>query len=348
MFSFAHSRVQSIYGQNSNSFKRYAFADIEGNSTILSYVLDVIATYKPTHTVFLGDILETYNYKDKFNKSVNDLRSIFNALNIDYKTSPRYNTINDVYVNFINDLQSIMVAKQFDIFEPCINFNYAQIPRDKFYNYEPHDNINNVFVVGNKEVINMHAMINNENVILDHYTDVNNNTTHYVKIITKIYNKHLTTENKMVQNDYCISLDDANLLYKYFSMCRIAFYEYNVLYMHYGGNASKGSNSMRVMINGTQLKPRRTIAGHEKICGIVKNYNVYNCYIDCSSANESYENYKLQRDDVFATVDETGFIHYNNKHYIINKYIDDITKRSDTKMYLMGKYESVELLKYAQ
>lgn len=326
--------------------KTYVFGDIDSlDQSIIDLIFESMSTLPPdADVIFLGDIISSFSktkWRPTFDVSISILRRIFDTLN--YPILKQYRTIADVAKKFQSDLRTLYRRYQFD----TIKLDNAKDVEPKFsklsspYEFSRHiDNPSRLrIVLGNND---LHAIVN---MIFPITTSFEGNI---LKIISdpKRYNTPTSSE----PNIYLIDVDLANLLYTYFKLCRLAYFEDNVLYIHYGGNIHYRNNVDILLHNGKPINPSKIVCGHEKLFGLIKHKDVTTCYFDMCHCAECYDGYYQPTISDMYLIVEDGEFKLTNTNYMLREDIanDDVYNygRKLHDVHVVGDYDQIHYVVY--
>lgn len=329
-----------------NSTTRYVFGDFDGLDPVVNNLtFEALRMIPPGAPVtFLGDIISSFSntvVRPTFDRSLALIREVFETLSVPIPN--RYRTIIDVWKRFIPDLKRLYHRYQFDIFRIDNTKRYE--PKFSKLN-QPYEYSRHVPVSGRVRIVlgnnDLHALVNLINPLTA-------NTAKDLFVLTsdvKRYNK-VSGEGT---NTYNIDVLAANTIYAYFNLCRVAFYDEGVLYIHYGCNTGYVDNVSYIHLNGTPLCPRKVICGHEKMYGLVTYQGVLTCYFDMGHCTKYYNGYYTPTVTDMYLVVVNGEILTSNTQYMLREdmacnevYVRD---RHITGINIVGTYDMIYYVTY--
>lgn len=326
--------------------KTYVFGDIDSlDQNIIDLIFEAMSSLpEDADVMLLGDIVSSFSktkWRPTFEVSINILSRLFETLR--YPIEKHYRTISDVAKKFQIELKQLYRRYQFDTvkLDNTTSYDPKFSKLSTAYEFSKHiDNPNRLrIVLGNND---LHTLVN---IIFPISTKVVDNTF-VITSDSKRYN--LLTANE--PNNYVITVELANMLYTYFKLCRIAYFEDNILYIHYGGNIHRRNNIDLLYNRGLPITPSKIICGHEKLFGMIKYKDVTTCYFDmchCSTCYDGYYTPKLE--DMYLVV-ENGEIKLSNTNYMLREdmTVDDVYAygRKLYNVQVVGTYEQIHYVTY--
>lgn len=286
--------------------------DFDGRKDISKLsVAAVKAMPKNDRKIFLGDSITSItknaisNEDDGcFEYSTTVLVELFKILGI--QICQRYNDIpmERLYETFRNDLMTIMNDHFLDAFETPLDdtdkdkhrychmkrsVEYIDISRQT-YSFQP--DLDVVWIYGNKE----HQTMTNFIHPIDTHVEGNE-----IVIRSGVWKSNSTSDGI---NIYRIDRQLANLLYTYFHLCRVAYMDNGILYIHYGGVGSQG-NDRNITLNNQPLNISKTITGHEKMCCVLEGRGIRSYYFDLTGFYTAYDrqSQRLHPNEMYLTVE---------------------------------------------
>lgn len=229
-----------------------------------------------------------------------------NALNRIYKHRVRFDedgipinfNTTDLAARYLkNNLSNATIksGKQFNLFWNSKYMKFTQLSDRSYYQYENVDDDSCVFIIGNKELVYLNIILNSSSI-----TKIDANTINiHINYVFNNGSRNPNTPGTILEDDLQLTLSEVNLFYFYISLCRIAFCENDVLYIHNGNISTPNSGIHRIMINSSVFDPKKVICGHEKmICTLMQNGVQYYC-IDNTRSSQSCRVRSTQNDHVF-------------------------------------------------
>lgn len=218
-----------------------------------------------------------------------------------------------------------VVDKQFQLFNNISGLKLTHLSKEEgdYYYCEVGSDDSCVFLVGNKELIFIHLIMDSSSItvegdLINIHTDCMYGSTHFT-------------------DDLKLSVADANALFFYLSVCRIAFYENDVLYIHNGGVSNMCENIHRIIYDDELVTPTTVVCGHEKMnCAITKDDGINYFCMDNTRTSHSFnlstgEKAEVTPDNTLMVVSSDGTVRMNLENPIISQdlYNKSVKKSMD-------------------